>query len=293
MKKLDQKMKEFSKVIIDAMENNKGHWTKGWNTIGISDYPKNAVSNKDYQGSNVFMLWFFASSNGFTCNQYATFNQVKKLGGSIIKGSKGQTILCPKMFTNEDILSKDYGKTFIAGFYPATVFNLEQTTGLENLIETVDYVPTEIETIANVEKFIANTKANIKFGGDIACYRHSIDTVGLPNIDQFHSTNSYYSTALHELIHWTMHKSRCNREIGMEKTDYAFEELIAESGSAMLCMLLGITTEPRPDHAKYLNSWIKRIKDNPKVIFDAFKHAQTAVNYLYSLQDIEEVKKVA
>lgn len=57
--------------------------------------------------------------------------------------------------------------------------------------------------------------------------------------------------------------------------------------------MLGIENEPRPDHAKYLNSWIKSIKDNPKVIQQAFSQSQKAIDYLYSLQEQEELALVA
>ena len=56
--------------------------------------------------------------------------------------------------------------------------------------------------------------------------------------------------------------------------DYAFEELVAETGAATLSVLLGVSPEPRPDHAQYLNGWLKAIKDNPKAVFTAFTQAK-------------------
>jgi antirestriction protein ArdC len=34
------------------------------------------------------------------------------------------------------------------------------------------------------------------------------------------------------------------------------EELVAELGAAFLCADLRITSEPRPDHSAYINSWL-------------------------------------
>jgi Zincin-like metallopeptidase len=49
----------------------------------------------------------------------------------------------------------------------------------------------------------------------------------------------------------------CDRKPGKRFGDeaYAMEELVAELGAAFLCADLGITSEPRADHAQYLDLW--------------------------------------
>lgn len=42
--------------------------------------------------------------------------------------------------------------------------------------------------------------------------------------------------------------------------------------------------DPRPDHASYLQSWLKVLKDDKRAIFQAAAHAQRAVTYLHGLQ---------
>ena len=66
---------------------------------------------------------------------------------------------------------------------------------------------------------------------------------------------------------------------------YAFEELIAELGSAYQCNKLNIDNEPRVDHAQYLNNWIKAIEDNDKVLLKASSMANKAVGYMDILQE--------
>jgi antirestriction protein ArdC len=56
------------------------------------------------------------------------------------------------------------------------------------------------------------------------------------------------------------------------------EELVAEIGAAFLCADLGITPETRDDHAAYIASWLKVLKDDKKAIFTAASHAQKALN---------------
>jgi antirestriction protein ArdC len=65
---------------------------------------------------------------------------------------------------------------------------------------------------------------------------------------------------------------------------YAREELVAELGAAFLCADLEITPEVRPDHAAYIASWLKALKDDKRLIFSAAAHAQRATDYLHSLQ---------
>jgi antirestriction protein ArdC len=65
---------------------------------------------------------------------------------------------------------------------------------------------------------------------------------------------------------------------------YAMEELVAELGSAFLSADLGLTPEVRDDHAAYIGSWLKVLKEDKRAIFSAAAHAQRAVEFLHKLQ---------
>lgn len=82
------------------------------------------------------------------------------------------------------------------------------------------------------------------------------------------------------------HASRLNRELGKRFGDRAYqaEELVAEIGSAMVCAMLEITQDVRPDHAQYLSHWLELMRSDPKAIFTAASKASQAVDYLVSLQ---------
>jgi antirestriction protein ArdC len=67
---------------------------------------------------------------------------------------------------------------------------------------------------------------------------------------------------------------------------YAREELVAELGSAFLCADLGITPEVREDHAAYIATWLKVLKDDKRLIFSAASHAQRAVDFLHGTQPL-------
>lgn len=52
-----------------------------------------------------------------------------------------------------------------------------------------------------------------------------------------------------------------------------------------LCADLGTVPElePRPDHASYLDSWLRVLAQDKRAIFQAAAHAQRAVAYLHGL----------
>ena len=109
----------------------------------------------------------------------------------------------------------------------------------------------------------------------------------MPCIDCFRDAESYYATLAHEATHWTRHPSRLDREFGRKRwgdEGYAMEELVAELGSAFLSADLELTPEIREDHAAYIASWIKVLKNDKRAIFTAASHAQRAVDFLHGAQ---------
>ena len=58
---------------------------------------------------------------------------------------------------------------------------------------------------------------------------------------------------------------------------------IAELGAAFLCGDLGITAEPRADHAAYIDNWLRIMKSDRKAIFTAASAANKAAEYLFGI----------
>ena len=95
-------------------------------------------------------------------------------------------------------------------------------------------------------------------------------------------TEGWYSTLFHELTHWTGSSNRLARDFGKRFGDnrYAMEELVAELGAAFLCAELGISPQPRQDHACYINNWLQVLKQDSKAIITAASQASKASDYL-------------
>jgi antirestriction protein ArdC len=167
-----------------------------------------------------------------------------------------------------------------------TVFNVEQIEGLPGeYYDKPEPAGEAVERIDRAEKFFASTGASIHHGGDRAYYAIGPDHIKVPYIEAFRDAESYYATLAHEVTHWTRHESRLNRDFGRKQwgdEGYAQEELVAELGAAFLCADLGLTLVDREDHAAYIGSWLKVLKDDKRAIFRAAAHAQKAVNYLHN-----------
>ena len=102
-----------------------------------------------------------------------------------------------------------------------------------------------------------------------AYYSPMRDLIHLPLLGQFQKVEEFYSAAFHESIHSTMKKSRCDREHENKLVafgeEYSFEELVAESGSAMIMNLLGLETPHSfRNTAAYIQRWIKVLKNENK-----------------------------
>src|SRR5262249_16114707 len=143
---------------------------------------------------------------------------------------------------------------------PSWVFNAAQVDGYEPV--DPDVVPNRFDKLDVAEAFVAASGAKVEYGFNTACYSRDRDLIGMPKPEWFAGTarstaaESYYAILLHELTHWTGAEHRLNREYGKRFGDeaYAMEELTAELGAAFLCASLGISSEPREDHAGYIAS---------------------------------------
>ena len=107
----------------------------------------------------------------------------------------------------------------------------------------------------------------------------------MPPFKNFEKSTGYDSTLLHELTHWTGHKSRLERDFtgrfGSEA--YAFEELVAEMGAAFLCVQLGVK-ENILQHSSYIESWLKVLKADKRAIFTASSKAKQASEALLNYE---------
>jgi antirestriction protein ArdC len=242
-----------------------------------------------YRGINVLLLWSDAISKGFESAIWMTYKQAAELKGQVKKGEHGSLVVyadrMKRLKPREEGAEVEREIPFLRGY---TVFNVEQISCLPDHYYVKRTRKGEsLERIETAEQFFASSGATFRHGGNMAYYAPGPDVIQLPPPEAFKDAESYAGTKAHELLHWTKHERRLNREFGRKRfgdTAYAREELVAELGAAFLCATLGITPEPREDHAAYLGHWLKVLGDDKRAIFSAASYAQRAVDFLHRLE---------
>jgi antirestriction protein ArdC len=283
--------------IITAIENGVGTWRMPWHTSGRFAFsPINVASKKPYRGINVLCLWAAAEAKGFRRGEWATYQQWQERGAQVRKGKKATLVVFWK-FGNDSSESQDDGAElagrsrllFTRGY---SVFNAAQVDGYTPIAETETPM---LERIAHADTFFKNIDAELRHGGNEAYYAPASDIIQMPPFQAFRDQVSYYSVLAHEHTHWTAKGDRCDRQLGKRFGDnaYAAEELIAELGAAFTCAHLGLSTEPRADHAQYLASWLKVLKADRKAIFTAASKAQQGTDYLIQRAESGSAVEVA
>lgn len=275
--------------IIEALENGTVPWRKPWVNVGP---PKNLASKTNYNGINVLMLSLTREANGYKSNYWLTYNQAKKLGGQVKKGSKGTPVIYWKFLEYDDAdKSKSMKRIPFLRYY--TVFNVAQVDGVEipKQEQEKQFVP-----LGHAEEIINNVpnKPDIQYGSEKASYSPNADVISLPHKTQFHSSEEYYSTYFHEMVHATGHKDRLNRPTVLDAApfgseNYSKEELVAEIGSAFLSGHANISPATIQNSQAYIRGWLSRLRGDTKLVVFASAQAQKASDYILNKKK-EEVR---
>ena len=268
--------------IVAAVEASPGKAVMPWHRS--SGLPTNIASGNQYSGINVISLWASAAVEGYSSSIWGTYRQWAAVGAQVRHGEKSSPVVFYKSYQPD--WEGDDGEVEtrrVARGYSS--FNSEQVDGWTDPAEAKEPV---LARIASVEAYVSATGAMVIPGGDRAFYDPAHDEIHLPDPWRFFATEdstqeeNSYSTLLHELTHWTGAKHRLDRGLcgrfGSEA--YAAEELVAELGAAFQCATLGITCEPRADHAKYIANWLQLLRNDSRAIFVAAAKARLATEFL-------------
>lgn len=304
--KLNKARELLIQKYIDSLKQNKLPWEKGWHM----DLPRNAISKTQYRGVNSLLLSFIAEEKGYKGNRWCTFNQIADRDGKyhpnqkwhLKKGSQSvpieywyvYNIKERKKYTFSEYQKvvnecSEREKEFRLASRVYLVFNEDCIEGLpkENISEKMQLEKSEV-----IDKLILNMGVNYEEQGSKAFYRISDDTVVIPPMEQFKSDYHYYATQLHELCHATGHLSRLNRKFGFSfgSEEYAKEELRAEISSSFLMQEFDLEYDDShiDNHAAYIQSWIKVLKNDPNELFRAIQDSNKIVEYV---EEKSELKK--
>jgi len=281
--------KEIADKIIAAMETGNLPWNKPWSGAASGGIPKNARTGRAYSGANIVLLWITQQDHGYISNKWVTYKQAQEMGGTVRKGEKATTVTFVSRFEKSNEAGETSSIPFLKAF---SVFNVEQCDGID-LDMPVAVAQNTDERDATCDEFIASTGAVVRHGGARAFFSPKEDFIQMPAWENFVGKVGYYETALHELVHWSGHESRCNRQFGQRFGDsaYAAEELVAELGAAFMCAEFGYDAVTQ--HAAYIQHWIKLLKDDPRAFMTAASKASQSVEFLRGLAMGEKIEQAA
>lgn len=271
----------ISRIIRELENGNIPVWRQTWSAV----HPHNAVNNNRYRGINTFLTQADTLRNGYEYPIYISVAQCRASNGKyrIKKAALQQRLYCPIIkwivYTHDKQGNELESPIYSMRYYQLYNIDLLEK-GREDLLPTLN----DNANIENIDESLQpyiDTLAGIEHAFN-AWYAPDRDVVGIPNLNEFESTNSYYETLCHELVHSTGHESRLKRKLASKKTDkyeYSLEELTAEIGASMLCSEFGIERTDMQDTA-YIQSWLNNLKNDTSMLFVASQRAQHAVDMI-------------
>lgn len=257
-------------TIIEKLDKGVIPWRKPW----INTDARNWESKRAYTGINALLL---------EPGEYATWNQIKKAGGKVKKGEKGNLVIFWKMQEVEDEEEGKIKQIPFMRYYKVWEINT-QVEGLKSKREETQFEHNPVEEAEKIIKGYEDAPS-ITFNNSGAWYKPELDLVNVPSIEQHYEVEEYYSTIFHELVHSTGHETRLNRKGITERAafgdeTYSFEELVAEIGACFLCSKAGIEQATIDNSASYIAGWKRFLKNDSKAIVKAAAQAQKAADYI-------------
>ena len=281
--------KEVTTKIIEQLEKGVLPWRR---TYALTT-DRNGYTGRPYRGINLVILTMYSILNGLNSPFWLTFEEVEKLGGSVKRGPDDiKIVFCKfmkKIKKDEEgnpIIDPETGEpetkeVFFVKWH--TVVNIDQTENVTLSKRLIDINPPDPTPLREALFSLPVIKP-----GKIPSYVPQEDIIEMPLINAFKNPDDFWSDYFHELVHWTGAPHRLNRNLRARFGDYtyAFEELIAEIGSAFLCRYAGVNADCS-NTASYIDSWIRRMKKDSKAIFTAASKAQKAVDWLLEKAGID------
>ena len=275
--------KTITDSIIDMLEQGGLESRPLWNQAISTGMPRNGKTGAAYNGVNILILWNCAVKKSYSSNVWLTYNQAAELGGHVRQGEKSVMGVYFEMVKSKQQAANDEEHLYPM-CKPFWLFNVAQIDDLPSALYAVSNQKS-FNPIDGAEEILSKSEAVIRYGYNKASYSPLKDEIYLPDREAFSSPEGFYAVALHEMVHSIGHPNRLNRDFSQRfgSEAYAFEELIAELGSAFLCAQLGFVDATLEDHASYLDIWLRVLKSDKNAIFTASKQAGMAVDFINSM----------
>ena len=285
---------EITARIIEQLEAGQIPWRKPW--AGTRAGAISRATGRPYSLINQFILK--------RPGEYLTFNQIQQEGGRIKKGSKASFVVFWKMYLKEKKddagapILDDEGKPKLQALPVLRyfqVFHIDDTEGIAPKWTAEEITgPEPVKAAENaLQDYVRRENISLEnVISDKAYYSPTFDYIHLPIIEQFDTAEEYYSTAFHEATHSTGHKTRLDRfppnmlDAAFGSESYSKEELVAEIGAASILHILGMETpQTFKNSSAYIQSWLRALKNDKRLIISAAARAEKAVNLILDIHE--------
>lgn len=292
---------KINQQVLEGLEKKGMRWFMPWKS-GKALQPMNYATGKYYRGFNPFMLNFVMEDREYQHNQWMTYKQAQDKGGQVKTGEKSSVVYFYKVSYKDNKTGKyhnepteDSEQVFALRYY--NVFNIAQIEGLEPLKleaepkgdnERIQEAQDVCDKYLKKQKIMLKEEAykNMFEGGGRAYYNIKKDFIGMPLLESFEDSDSYYKTLFHEMAHSTGHESRLDRKGITEfqawgDDTYAREELVAEISAMYLSGLIGLNPHDSVMNSQaYIKGWCEELKDKPRECVYAMSQATKAVDFI-------------
>jgi len=285
-------------------------WEIPWHSGEIRNIKGNA-----YRGMNSLLLGFYCRSRKFKSPYFLTRKQAREIGGDI-KESELERFFSVVFFNpariqyakiQEDEIEpkdkEDEKPTIKSGEWKIqkhsflrvySVYNVEQTEGIN--LSNFQNEKTKLKPVELADHIVEGYKNRPQITAihGKAYYNPIADIVCIPPLRDYDTTEAFYSTAFHELIHSTGHKSRLNRIKSLAffgSHDYSQEELVAECGASFLLNMCNmLTVKEHRQSSAYLQSWLCKLREKTALLWQSAAKAQKAVDWILGRSYTESAK---
>ncbi|MFC0205030.1 ArdC family protein [Novosphingobium soli] len=277
---------DITDMIVARIEQGVLPWRRPWRMFGASDRPLRA-KGEAYTGVNSILLWAIGDANGYRSRFWMTARQANELGGNVRRGARS----APSVYFNT--VARPAGPTLtgedttrLIRFMRAyQVYNCDEIEGLP-----AHYYPDPLAIAepdpsrhqAAIDAFFDPIPIEVRQGGNRAYYSPGGDYVQMPLKATFTSSDHHAATLAHEMAHASGASHRLAREFGKRFGDkaYAFEEIVADLTSGIVCSELGLPCELHDSHASYIAGWLAIMKSDKSAIITAAAKAEQAYRWL-------------
>jgi len=266
--------------IIAAIEVGTPPWRRPWTGATMACAFPLRSNGQAYRGINILMLWLAAEERGYGAAHWFTYKQACDIGAQVRKGEKASTVVKFGTIERENEQGEEQAIPYLRSY---RVFNGDQIDGLPEEFTRQPEVPRDLGTKPDpvLEAFFAALGVPVDTSQEPrAYYSRKKDCIHMPPIATFFGASDYYGVLAHETAHATGHQTRLDRFSKFQsKTDYAFEELVAEIAACLLGSELGFRPEFDQSSA-YIEHWLRALNDDAGFIFKAASEAQKAVDLI-------------